>query len=58
LSKKEIEEKLESIQRAFMLMIGYGRANLFRDLNRRSSELLKELKSCQGGVKREKYESY
>ena len=40
-----IEQEIEHNDKAFILMLGHGKANLFRDLNRRREGLIKKL--CQ-----------
>lgn len=41
--EEEIVRELENNDRVFRLMVGYGRANVFRDLNKRYEELRREL---------------
>lgn len=37
---EQVEEEMKMNNRAFILMAGYRRANLFRDLNKRYNKLL------------------
>ena len=45
---EEIIKELEENDRAFRLLIGYGSANVFRDLNKRYEKLRRELLLLRG----------
>ena len=55
IKRRQLEEELNANTRAFILMIGYGAAKLFRDLNKRFDRTLQKLKKgradCQKGKK-------
>lgn len=40
--KREIERQMRENTHVFLLMAGYGKANLFRDLNKRYAKLFKK----------------
>ena len=41
--RQYIEQEIEHNDRVFILMLGYGKANLFRDLNERRERLVNRL---------------
>lgn len=49
IKQKELEEELNTNTRVFILMIGYGNARLFRDLNKRFERILKKLRKAVNG---------
>lgn len=41
--RQRIEQEIKHNDRVFILMLGHGKANLFRDLNKRRERLVKKL---------------
>ena len=47
--RQYIKQEIEHNDRIFILMLGHGKANLFRDLNRRRERLVSRLSKPKGG---------
>ena len=53
ITQQHIEKEIEHNDRIFILMLGHGKANLFRDLNKRREKLVNKLNKLKKANKNE-----